>query len=160
MEAPFLDLRQREMQTASWLALYVLDNLALMLNLQTVTLGLSRRYTQFIWDCFKITNVFLKKSVAGFCQGVAICMSCQKQKEKVRLCDVCLLPALALSLIQSGKIHPGQSRIKAGPALPKVIKTKFNKNLAWLRELIPDISGINPDCIALEINSSLIVPWQ
>lgn len=44
MEAPFLDLRQREMQTASWLALYVLDNLALMLNLQTVTPGLYRRY--------------------------------------------------------------------------------------------------------------------
>lgn len=92
-------------------------------------------------------------------QGIAVCVSCQEEKEKVRLCDRCLLPAVALSLIQTvWKDHPGQSSIETWPALSTVIKTRCNKNLAWVRKWIPDISGINPDCIALEINSSLTVP--
>lgn len=44
MQAPFLDIRQRNMQTASWLALYILDNLVVMLNLQTVTPDLYQKY--------------------------------------------------------------------------------------------------------------------
>lgn len=103
---------------------------------------------------------FWRNLLLGFVrQGMAICMSCQKEKEKARLCDGCLLTSLALSLIQTvWEDHLGQSSIEAWPTLPRVIKTRCNKNLAWVRERISEICGTNPDCTALEINSSLTVP--
>lgn len=46
---------------------------------------------------------------------------------------------------------------KPGPAYPENKQTRCSKNLAELTEgMDPEISAVNPDCVALEINDNPI----
>lgn len=143
-----------------------------MLNLQIWT----NYILHYIWNCFKITKpshrlynscllVFLKKSVAELCQTelemhILCILPRRKDKGKALWWTSYLLRPPPYTVWEH---HPGQSSIETWPGSSREITTRCDKNLAYVREQITEISGVNPDCIILEINleindSFIIVP--
>lgn len=168
--SPFFRYKANKMPTASWLALYILDNVAVTPHLQLSPQLCTKYILQFIWNCFEIIKpshrlffsyllVFLKKSVAELFQTghYCICMCIyhiakKKRKSKAPTCS-------GLQLDSVWKNHPGQNSIETRSDSSRETQTRCNKNLACVKQPIPEISGANPDCIAFKISDdSITVP--
>lgn len=123
----------------------------------TVTPDLYQMYFTVHWELLQNYKCLPKEICCWVCSDKALLYVYLAEKKS--LSDRSLLPALAFSLIWAAwKDQPVRSSIETWSALSRVIQTRYDKNLAWVREQIPEISGINPDCMAFEINNSRAVP--